>query len=326
MTRISETRWLPLLSLTLASALVSCASNQASPAAKEPSVAPPAAEPVASTDARSFAIGDAVAIALRDGALEFPNDNAVFGVGRTPEEVAALLRAEGLPTDKLQLGLAPLLVKGAGKVLLFDTGAGANFGPAGGRLPASLASAGVDPGSVTDIFISHAHGDHLGGLLGADGQLFFPRATIHLSANEWRFLRELDAEKAKTLGLPGYAALVPAITPRLREFAPGAELVPGFVRAVDIKGHTPGHSGYLIGSGPSSVLYFGDAAHHFVVSVQKPEWNIAFDGDAATSAASRRALIEKSAADGQRVYGVHFPFPGIGKFTQRGDHFVFAAE
>ncbi len=107
---------------------------------------------------------------------------------------------------------------------------------------------------------------------------------------------------------------------------PDAELIPGVVKAVDIKGHTPGHSGYLITSGADSLLYVGDSMHHFVVSVQKPEWTIAFDGDAPTARKSRAELIAASAANGQRIYAVHFPFPGIGKFEKQGEGFVWVGE
>ena len=109
------------------------------------------------------------------------------------------------------------------------------------------------------------------------------------------------------------------------EFQPDTEVVPG-VKAVDVKGHTPGHSAYLISSGTESLLYIGDTMHHSVISVQKPDWTIAFDGDAPTAQASRKALIESSAAAGQRVYAVHFPYPGLGKFEKQGDKFVWVAE
>jgi glyoxylase-like metal-dependent hydrolase (beta-lactamase superfamily II) len=121
------------------------------------------------------------------------------------------------------------------------------------------------------------------------------------------------------------APLVAVITPKVAAFQPGADLVPG-VKAVDIKGHTPGHSGYLITSGDQSLLYIGDTMHHSVVSVQQPDWTIAFDGDAPTAQASRKEVIENSSASGQRIFAVHFPFPGVGKFEKRGDGFVWAAE
>jgi glyoxylase-like metal-dependent hydrolase (beta-lactamase superfamily II) len=319
MLRRSDTPAASLLVLIAATALVACSkSADAPPAAETPAPAPvsEAAAVPASANVRAFTIGDLSAVALRDGNLELPNDNKVFGVGRTPEEVAAVLTAAGLPTDKLSLTVAPLLVKAKDRVLLFDTGAGTNFGPGSGHLLASFAEAGIDPQSVTDIFISHSHGDHVGGLLDAQGALTFPNATIHLSAPEWTHMS----------GNPQYAALVAAVKPKIAEFAPGAEIIPGTVKAIEVAGHTPGHSAYLITSAAASLLFVGDSMHHFVVSVQKPEWTIAFDGDAATAQKSRADLIASSAANGQRIYAVHFPFPGVGKFEKRDSGIVWVGE
>jgi len=283
--------------------------------------------PAAQSEAiKPFTIGDLAAVALRDGALEFPNDNQIFGVGHTPDEVAAVLSAGGAPTDKLHLGLQPLLVKTTDRVLLFDTGAGTNFGPTAGQLLTALAEAGVDPKSVTDIFISHVHGDHVGGLVDAQGALVFPAATIHLSAPEWAFLSGMNDETARNVGIKNYTPFMSAINPRVAKFVPDSQIIPDLVKAVEIRGHTPGHSGYLITSGESSLLYIGDTMHHYLISVQKPEWPMSFDLDAETGAASRSALLEQSAARGQRLYAVHFPFPGIGKIEQRDGGYVWVPE
>lgn len=290
------------------------AAPAAAPVAEAP--AAPAIMPFTeSADVKPFKIGALEAAALRDGGLETPNDNKTLAVNKKKADVDAVLTANNLPTDKIQLSVQPLIVRSADKVMLFDTGAAGLFGPSLGKLPATLAAANVDPGSVTDIFISHAHGDHIGGLV-ANNALAFPNATIHLSANEWASLK--DQKPMETL--------VAAITPKVVEFQPDAELVAGAVKAVDIKGHTPGHSGYLITSGADSLLYIGDTMHHYVISVQQPDWTIAFDGDAKTAEASRKALIESSAASGQRIFAVHFPFPGLGKFEKQGDKFVWVAE
>ena len=152
--------------------------------------------------------------------VQFPNDNKVLGVGHTPEEVAAVLSAAGLPTDTIQLGLDPLLVKTADKVLLFDTGAGANFGDSAGHLATALAAAGVEPGSVTDIFISHVHGDHVGGLVTADGAAVFANAVIHISQPEWNFLKSQTADTAGNLGIKQYTALMAAMTPKVARSRP----------------------------------------------------------------------------------------------------------
>jgi hypothetical protein len=66
--------------------------------------------------------------------------------------------------------------------------------------------------------------------------------------------------------------------------------------------------------------------HHYVISVQKPDWTVAFDGDSAVATASRVALINELAASGQRVYAVHFPFPGLGRMEKQGDTVVWVSE
>jgi glyoxylase-like metal-dependent hydrolase (beta-lactamase superfamily II) len=320
-----------VLVILAASTLAAC-----SKPAETPAPAPAAPAPASAAEApppapkeltnKSFMIGELTGVALRDGTLEFPNDNQIFGLGKTPEEVAALLSAAGQPTDKIHLGLDPLLVKTQDRVLLFDTGAGGNFGPGAGQLLTSLADAGVDPKSVTDIFISHVHGDHVGGLVNAEGALNFPNATIHISKPEWSFLTGLKADKAKGIGVQNYDALVAAMKPKVNAFAPNADLVKGVVKAVAIKGHTPGHSGYRISSSGESLLYIGDTMHSYVISVQKPEWPMSFDSDQKAGAASRVALLLNSEKDGQRIYAVHFPFPGLGRFQKQGEGYVWVAE
>jgi glyoxylase-like metal-dependent hydrolase (beta-lactamase superfamily II) len=332
MKRSSTFRSATIMAIVASFALAACSKGVTPPPKVDattpppPAPAPEAAPAPKPANVKSFMVGELSAIALRDGYLEFPNDNKVFGLGHTPEDVNALLTPAGLPTDKLQLGLEPLLVKTPDRVLLFDTGAGSNFGPSAGQLPASLTEAGVDPNSVTDIFISHVHGDHVGGLVNAEGKLAFPNATIHISKPEWKFLTTVSADNAKQMGLGTRDALVAAMKPKVDAFAPASQIVKGTVKAVDIKGHTPGHSGYLITSGPDSLLYVGDSMHHYIISVQKADWPMGFDSDQATGAKSRAALIAGSAANGQRIYAVHFPFPGIGKFEKKGDGYVWVGE
>lgn len=308
----------PLIVLAALSLLVACGSAPDSAAANEANQAAPR-PPAEPEGVHAFRIGAFQAYALEDGALDFPNDTKVFGIGQKPADVSALLNAAGLRTDRLSVDLHPLLVKARDRVLLFDTGAGRQMGGKGGKLPASLAAAGIAPASVTDIFISHSHGDHVGGLVDAAGALAFPQATIHIAAPEWAYMQSQTAK-------PETAALIAAIRPKVVPFAPGADLMPGVVRAVEIKGHTPGHSGFLIGAGAQSLLYAGDAAHHFIISVRKPDWPIAFDQDKATGAASRRALLQHSAETRQRLYFGHFPFTGLGTVQAKGDGFVWVPE
>jgi glyoxylase-like metal-dependent hydrolase (beta-lactamase superfamily II) len=103
-------------------------------------------------------------------------------------------------------------------VMLFDTGAGTNMGASAGKLAASMAAAGIAAATVTDVFISHSHGDHVGGLLNASGALAFPNATIHISAPEWAYLQGMSAEQAQGAGVGQHAKLIAAMTPKVSAF------------------------------------------------------------------------------------------------------------
>ncbi|RAK51443.1 MBL fold metallo-hydrolase [Phenylobacterium deserti] len=263
-----------------------------------------------------FKIGALDAVALLDGTMTVPNNGKIFGVGRPTSDVAATLQAAGLQADQLHLSLQPLLVRSGDRTLLFDAGMGEGVTPTTGRLQSALSAAGASAGQVTDIFISHAHGDHVGGLLTPAGALAFPNAAIRMSAPEWAAL-QADARQAR---------LVTAITPKVATFAPGAVVLPGLVTAVPVTGHTPGHSAYEIASGAERLLYIGDSAHHHVISVRQPNWTIQFDRDAPTAEASRRALLQRAADQNLRLYAIHFPYPGVGRVKPQGDGFVWVSE
>jgi len=306
-----------VLTLALAAVLAACA-EPASPPATVDAPPPPMTSAdttpaIDSVDVHRFTIGNLEAVVLRDGDIHFPNDGKTIGIGAPKSEVDVLLTQAGEPTDIVHLSVQALLVRNGDRVLLFDTGAGdADFADAG-RLPATLQAAGIEPAQVTDIFISHAHPDHVGGLLDDAGAARFANATVHLSAPEWQAL-QADASNA---------ALAAAISPRVDAFAPGAEVVPG-VTAVAVEGHTTGHSAYEIVDGDARLLYIGDGAHHFAVSVQRPQWTIAFDGDAPAAEASREALLTRAADSGVTVASPHFPYPGLGRIVRREGSFAWA--
>lgn len=299
-----------------AAALILASITACSPEADK-AAAPPAAPAVApSADVYAFRIGTLSATALKDGEMAMPN-----AANESPwaDTAAArtVLTAAGQAGDVIHLSVQPLLVRDGDRVVLIDTGAGGRMGTQN-KLMASLRSAGVDPAQVTDILISHAHGDHVGGLAGADGRLAFPNAVIRISEPEWDYMKA-GAAKA------GEAALLAAVTPKVQPFAPGAQVTPS-IKAVPLAGHTPGHSGYEIVSGPERLLYIGDAMHSSILSVQRPDWVNGWDTDSAAGVATRQGLLERGAAGSLRIYGGHFPFPGLGRFTRRNDGFVWTPE
>src|ERR1700760_1064241 len=157
-----------------------------------------AADPTAG-QFQQFKIGTFTAISLMDGAIQETNDGKSLVMDHPPAEVAKVLKAGGAPGEHFDFDIHPLLVKADKHVLLFDTGAGNNFGPTAGKLLATMAAAGIDPSKVTDIYISHAHGDHIGGIVTPSGALSFPNGSIHMSSPEWKWLSEMQPDTAKNI-------------------------------------------------------------------------------------------------------------------------------
>ena len=260
--------------------------------------------------AKSFSVGKLKLTALHDAQYVFPNDGKTFGLGVSPAAVSDVLRAAGAPTDRVTLSVNALLVRTGRRVLLIDTGLGPK---AHGGLVASLSEEKVSPKAVTDILITHSHGDHIGGLLDANGGLEFPKATIRMASAEWAWLQK-----------NGSAKTVEAISGHVRTFEPGAQIAPG-ITSVALAGHTPGHVGYEIVSGDARLLDIGDLAHSSIVSLQKPEWGVAFDNEGAVAKTTRLATLPRLAKDQELVYSPHFPFPGVGHIVAEGNAFAWKA-
>ncbi len=265
-----------------------------------PSAGPPAVH--------SFKVGKLQLATLHDAQFVIPNDGKTLGVGVDPATMSQVLRAAGAPTDRITLSVNALLVRMGHRVFLIDTGIGPT---AHGTLLESLHEAGVKPSAVTDVLITHSHGDHVGGLLGADGKLAFPKAAIRMSTAEWEWMQKKSPPE-----------LVKAISSHVHTFEPGAKVAPG-ITAVALKGHTPGHVGYEIVSGSDRLLDIGDLAHSSIVSLQKPQWTIQFDTDDAVAKATRTEKLKELAGDQELVFSPHFPFPGVGHVEAAGDGFAW---
>jgi glyoxylase-like metal-dependent hydrolase (beta-lactamase superfamily II) len=259
--------------------------------------------------AQPFKLGALDLVALRDADFALPNDAKTFGVDAGSAAVAEVLRSANRPTDKITVSIDALLVKTHGRRVLIDTGLG---NPSASGLILSLKLAGVAPDQITDVLITHTHGDHVGGLVTADHKPAFPNAKVRMSAKEWAWMQSQAG--AKTISA--------VIAPQVETFEPGQVVAPG-IRSVAIEGHTPGHVGYEIVSGRARLLDIGDTAHSSVVSLAKPDWIMGFDSDPAVAKASRRATLTRLAKSHELIFAPHFPFPGVGRVEAAGDGFVW---
>lgn len=262
--------------------------------------------------ARHFRLGALEISVLRDGGLAVPNDGSVFATNAKPADVAKVLRNAGAPTDKIRLDIDALLIRMPGHLVLIDTG----YGAAGhGVLRESLKLAGVSPDEITDVLITHAHSDHVGGLVDSAMALAFRKATIRISAKDWAFMqREVDTK-----------AIATAVKAQVSTFEPGQPVLPG-ITSVSLPGHTPGHVGYEIASQGHELIDIGDIVHSSIVSLAKPGWTIEWDSDKHQAVATRRHELQRLAASLQWMFAPHFPFPGTGRIERAGKGFGFHPE
>lgn len=257
--------------------------------------------------------------ALLDGTHPFPSDRVALGT--TPARLEGMLRARFLPT-RFEGMINAFLVNTGDRLVLIDTGAGELYGKEGGGLPAALRAAGYSPDDVDDVFITHLHEDHAGGLL-AEGKPVFTKAVVHVSARDAEFwLDDVHQKDVNELLRPFFPAIQKVLAPyiashRFSPFADGADLLPG-LSAIAAPGHTPGHSFYLLRDAGQAMLFWGDTVHIEPVQTADPDVAIRYDWDVPKAIATRKAIFARAAAEGWWVAGAHISFPGIGHIRAQG--------
>ncbi len=278
-------------------------------------------------DIYPFEFGGAKAFIILDGILPFPNIQPLFAPEATKAQVDELVRLNFIDTSSLTLHVNVLVLTSKSGVMLFDAGAGGTFGPTAGRLQLGLARIGVKLEEVKRIYVTHAHPDHIGGLLDNADAPLFPAARIVLSKTEVSFWTS-DSPDVSGMRLPPdeTAGLIRTIKKFLGCLQPKLELhEPGKLSAevemIAAPGHTPGHVLYRLALGSESMLVIGDALHISWLEFAHPEWTMGYDADPEQAVATRRKLFEKLANNREGVYGYHMPFPGIGHVRAAGGAF-----
>ncbi|HET7036747.1 MAG TPA: MBL fold metallo-hydrolase [Thermomicrobiaceae bacterium] len=274
-----------------------------------------------------FRVGDFQCLAVTDGVSAFPAA-VVFGNPSDTERERVLV-AHGKPTDMVESSLTSVVVDTGRNRVLIDTGVGA-FTPATGKLLANLRAAGVDPGEIDTVILTHGHPDHIAGTIDAEGLPAFPNARYVMRQGEWDFwtdeqvLAKAMAGTLHNLGeldqfMGAWARqYLPPIEPRLELIGgtEGEEIVPG-IYALPAPGHTSHHMALTIASGNEQLLNLVDVAIN-PIHLAEPEWHPAFDWDPAQALATRRRIYDRAAADNARILIYHFPFPGIGRVRRAG--------
>lgn len=275
---------------------------------------------------RRMKLGAMEIIALNDGALRRPLGEEF--VTNTPlDQVKAALAAQGLPTDYVDIPFTPFLVVSGNRRILLDTGFADNGPPTTGRLRANMEAAGFKPEDVTDVVISHYHGDHVSGLRAKDGSLVFPRAKVHVPAPEHAFWLDdarMNAAPPAARGNFMNARRVFGNYPaeQLVRFEPGATIAPGVVSSAAF-GHSPGMCVFQVSSEGQNFHYVADVTNVPALFARSPDWSVTFDMDPNMARATRRRVFDAMVRDRAMTGGFHFPFPAFGTMENAGNGYQF---
>ena len=281
-----------------------------------------AAAPMVKKQAPAFyrlMLGDFEVTVLSDGSNMLPATKLLRGDLTQIE--GALKR--GFLGDIVETSHNSFLVNTGSKLVLIDAGAGSLLGPSAGQLLSNLRAAGYQPEQIDEIYVTHLHADHVGGLMTGD-QRTFPNAIVRVNERDTDYwLSEANMQAAPADAKRFFQAATVSLTPYMRAgklvvFEGDTDLVPG-VRGQAAYGHTPGHTMYLVESKNQKLLLWGDIVHVAAVQFEHPSVTIGYDVDAPEAARQHLLQFAEAAQNGYLIGGAHISFPGIGHVRRDGE-------
>lgn len=256
-----------------------------------------------------FRLGNHECLSLYDGFLDYRHEQMVTNAPRSDVERA--LQAHGLSSSAVTTPFTFLLVDIGKHKVLVDTGAGTLF-PTTGQLPHNLLRAGIAPESIDSIFITHAHPDHIGGVLDDLGKPIFTHATYYICRAEWDFW---FSEQAAGQGREQMTDIARANLTPIQEKTVMLDHEEEILHGVSVlfaPGHTPGHMVVSFSAQGERLLYTGDTVLH-PLHLEHPDWLPVFDTLPELAAASKARIFDLASSTRCWVMGQQFPpFPSLG--------------
>ncbi len=264
-----------------------------------------------------FKLGILEIFIFSDGFISLENPQPIFAPEINSDEVQEELKKLYLSEDKLEGAVNVMLIKNEEKVILIDTGSGHHFGDAGGHLIKSMDDAGIKTTDITNVFITHAHLDHIGGIISKDDKLLFPNAHYHLAQKEYDFWmsKSPDFSHSKNPESPKDSikfarSVLSSIKEKLTLFDYGSVLY-SCIKTELAEGHTPGHTIFTVFSKDKKIKHIVDTVHTPLL-IAKPEWGTQWDVDFDKGIMVRKDILEKSYLERALVMTTHLPWPGLG--------------
>jgi len=231
--------------------------------------------------------------------------NASILIGATSE-----MLEKTIPQGNYPSAVNAFLIKTKDKNILVDTGYGT-------KLFDNLATLGVSPAQIDVVLLTHMHGDHIGGLF-KDEKIAFPNAKIYVSELEHQYwVSDASKNNPAQKVFDRYKDQMVFFDPvDLNE----EQCLLPHIKAVKAYGHTPGHTMFLIESGKSKLLIWGDLTHALDVQIAYPEVAVTYDIDPKQAIETRVATLKYVMEHNIPIVGMHVPsYSGKVKITRGED-------
>ena len=295
--------------------LAASAALLAAPALPGRAQAQPATAPVAQAPGfYRYKVGGWTITVVNDGFNRVPV--ATYLTNAPVDQLRAVMAESFMTGDTIMVPFNITFAQKDAAFVAFDAGNGVTAANAtNGRMIANMAAAGIDPAAITHVIHSHFHGDHINGLLDAQGGRAFPNAEIIVPAAEWAWWTEASNEsRSPERQRPAFTNTPRRFTPyqgRVRQLANGAEAIPG-ITAIAAYGHTPGMTIFRVADGAEQLLVLADVLNRPEIMMRRPGWHFIGDFDAEMAVTTRRRVLDMAATDRARVTGYHYVFPANG--------------
>ncbi|MBB2671464.1 UNVERIFIED_ORG: glyoxylase-like metal-dependent hydrolase (beta-lactamase superfamily II) [Rhizobium esperanzae] len=264
-------------------------------------------------------VGDYEVTVLSDGKNPLAAMKLLQG---DPSRIADALK-NGFLGEQVETSHNSFLINTGEKLVLIDAGAGTLLGPRTGKLLSNLRAAGYWPEQVDELYLTHMHTDHIGGLMSGK-ERSFKNAVVRADKRDTDYwLSEENMRAAPPEAKRFFEAAVASLSPyreagKLDTFEGAADLIPG-IRARPAYGHTPGHTMFEVESKGEKLLLWGDIVHVAAVQFADPTVTIGYDVDQAEAEREHWRAFDDAASNRSMIGGAHLPFPGLGHVRDNGD-------
>jgi len=271
-------------------------------------------------------VGDFEVIMLSDGINQRPVVQQSQLLQGNREKIKDVLE-RAYPDGQIEGTVNAFLVNTGSKLVLIDTGNGKMGSPTMGNVIDNLRAVGYQPEQIDEIYLTHMHGDHVGGLV-SGAERAFANATVYANQREADYwLDDGNWDAATDAAKRTFQAVKEAINPYItagmfKTFEGNIQLTPG-IRAEALFGHTPGHTAYIIESKGDTLVLWGDIIHVAAVQFEDPSITIAYDSDKDEAAKARQQILAEAVKNNWLIGGAHIAYPGIGHVQANGGEYRF---